>query len=205
MMKRFLQNCRKPEGFMGRFVARNMNKNHKRVSSWGLSHLNLNKNSHILDVGCGGGANIETMLKLCPGGKVYGIDYSIESVNVSKKRNAAYKASRCEIKQGSVSCLTYKEETFDVVTAFETVYFWPDLEVDFKEVYRVLKPGGLFFVCNEDSDPNTKWQEIIDGMRVYSKNELILFMKSAGFTVESADEKNNKWVCVTGRKTSADL
>ena len=195
-----LKNCRKPEGFMGRFVARSMNKNHARVSSWGLSHLNLNKNDTVLDIGCGGGANIESMLKLCPGGKVSGIDYSKESVAVSRKRNSAYKGSRCDIREGSVSCLPYKEKTFDVVTAFETVYFWPDIVVDFKEVYRVLKPGGIFFICNEDCDPDSKWQEIIEGMRVYSKNELISYLKDAGFNVESADEKNNKWVCVIARK-----
>ena len=33
--------------------------------------------------------------------------------------------------------------------AFETVYFWPELAQNFREVYRVLKPGGIFFICNE--------------------------------------------------------
>ena len=37
----------------------------------------------------------------------------------------------------------------DRVTAFETVYFWPELAQNFREVYRVLKPGGVFFICNE--------------------------------------------------------
>ena len=36
-----------------------------------------------------------------------------------------------------------------MVTAFETVYFWPELAQNFREVYRVLKPGGVFFICNE--------------------------------------------------------
>jgi ubiquinone/menaquinone biosynthesis C-methylase UbiE len=40
------------------------------------------------------------------------------------------------------SSLPFKDEKFDLATAFETIYFWPDLVNDFKEVNRVLKSGG---------------------------------------------------------------
>lgn len=33
--------------------------------------------------------------------------------------------------------------------AFETIYFWSDLETNFKEIYRVLRKGGQFLICNE--------------------------------------------------------
>ena len=42
----------------------------------------------VLDCGCGGGANIKTLLKLCPNGKVQGIDYSAVSVEKARKVNA---------------------------------------------------------------------------------------------------------------------
>ena len=52
------------------------------------------------------------------------------------------------MQQASVAELPFEAEQFDVVTAFETIYFWPELAQNFREVYRVLKPGGTFFICN---------------------------------------------------------
>lgn len=51
------------------------------------------------------------------------------------------------MQQASVAELPFEAEQFDVVTAFETVYFWPELAQNFREVYRVLKPGGIFCGC----------------------------------------------------------
>ena len=81
-----------------------------------------------------------------PQGKVQGIDYSAVSVEKARKVNAgAIAAGRCTVQQASVAELPFEAEQFDVVTAFETVYFWPELAQNFREVYRVLKPGrGLF-------------------------------------------------------------
>ena len=119
----------------------------------------------VLDCGCGGGANIKTLLKLCPSGKVQGIDYSAVSVEKARKVNAgAIAAGRCTVQQASVAELPFEAEQFAVVTAFETVYFWPELAQNFKEVYRVLKPGGTFFICNEANGETAK-DDKISGIR----------------------------------------
>ena len=43
--------------------------------------------------------------------------------------------------------MIFAGDWFDAVTAFETVYFWPDLPRCFREVFRVLRPGGTFCGC----------------------------------------------------------
>lgn len=58
--------------------------------------------------------------------------------------------------QGSVEHMNFTDASFDVVTAFETVYFWPGLPKCFQEVYRVLKPGGIFLICNESNGDTDK-------------------------------------------------
>ena len=164
----FFENTRKPVGFGGKIMVAMMNVGHSALAEWGLRFLKPAPDAMVLDCGCGGGANIKTLLKLCPKGKVQGIDYSAVSVEKARKVNAgAIAAGQCTVQQASVAELPFEAEQFDVVTAFETVYFWPELAQNFREVYRVLKPGGIFFICNEANGETTKddkWTQIINGI-----------------------------------------
>ena len=57
------------------------------------------------------------------------MDYSAVSVEKARKVNAGLplQKGRCTVRQGSVEHIIFAEDWFDAVTAFETVYFWPDL------------------------------------------------------------------------------
>ena len=160
-----LQNTRMPEGFFGRIILRGMNKGHASLSRWGLSQIEWKSDWTILDIGCGGGANLKRMADFCPQGKIYGIDISSESVKFARKEIKKLLNTRCFISQGNVMNLPYEKGTFDLITAFETVYFWGNLQKTFNEVHRVLKNGGLFLICCEASDPSDEtWTSRIDGM-----------------------------------------
>src|SRR6516225_7678745 len=105
-----------------------MNVRHSGVTDWGLKHLPLEKGSTILDIGCGGGRAIAKMAAVAGDGKVYGIDYSAASVAAARSANApGIEAGRVDIQQASVSHLSFPDGTFDVVTAVETHYYWPNL------------------------------------------------------------------------------
>jgi ubiquinone/menaquinone biosynthesis C-methylase UbiE len=177
-----------------------MNAGHAVISEWGLSHLEVPKDARVLDIGCGGGANIGRLLRMCPDGRVDGIDYSEESVAVSRRKNASALGERCGIRHGSVSALPYEDGAFDAVIAFETVYFWPDIGNDFREVRRVLRPGGVFLICNEACDPtDDTWTSRIDGMRVYSKDGLIQLLCESGFAIAGVYTHKNGWLCIAAR------
>ncbi len=97
---------------------------------------------------------------------------------------AAIAAGRCRVLEGSAAALPFEEGTFDLVTAFETVYFWPDIEGCFRGVRRCLKAGGRFAIVNEDDGEtgnNEKWEKLIDGMHTYTAAELRLHLANAGF------------------------
>ena len=134
---------------------------------------------------------------------VKGIDYSPVSVEKSKKVNeAAIAEGRCTVLQGSVADMIFADDWFDAVTAFETVYFWPDLPRCFREVYRVLKVGGTFLICNEssgDTDKDEKWTELIGGMTIYKDAELKAYLEQAGFHHVQIHKKKS-WLCITARK-----
>lgn len=197
MLNKFFQNTRKPQGTLGKMMLKGMNSGHAKMADWGFSHISFPDNSHILDVGCGGGANIARMLKEIPGGVVDGLDHSEESVDFSKKTNASQLGKRCEIRQGDVASLPYPDGSLDGVTAFETIYFWPDLDAAFKEVKRVLKPGGAFFICCESEDPtDTTWTDRIDGMTVYRGEDLKDRLMNIGFTNVELHRNEKGWVCL---------
>lgn len=166
-----------------------------------MAHLSPARDAHILDIGCGGGANLAHFLRMCPEGMVCGIDFSTVSVAHSLRKNAdAVAAGRCEVRLGNASAIPYGEDRFDVVTAFETLYFWPDLPQAFSEAYRVLKPGGLFLICNEATNPECRWTALIEGMQVYTEDTLRGLLAAAGFTDMDSDTGRRGNLCLRARK-----
>ena len=199
----FFENTRKPVGLGGKLMVAMMNLGLSPVARWGLRFLRLAPNAKVLDCGCGGGANINRLLKKYPYGVVKGIDYSPVSVEKARKLNrTAIQEGRCAVLQGSVADMIFADNWFNEVTAFETVYFWSDLPRCLREVRRVLKPGGTFLICNEsngDTDKDEKWTEIIGGMTIYKDIELKAYLEQAGFH-DVQIHKKKSWLCITARK-----
>jgi ubiquinone/menaquinone biosynthesis C-methylase UbiE len=191
------ENMRKPKGKLGNIQLKSMNKEHTPVSLWGLKHLDIQSDDVILDVGCGGGININRMAEKAK--KVYGVDYSIESVKLSREVNSEYiNQGKVEVLEGNAQSLPFDDESFDIVTAFETIYFWPDIEKCFGEVKRVLKPGGIFLIGMESNGSYNlvmKVSEKLIDMTVYNDEEVSEFLKNNDYseiTVYLRDAKNKQ-------------
>ena len=205
----FFDNMRKPQGKLGNIQLKSMNKEHTPVSLWGLKHLNIKSDDVILDVGCGGGINVKRMAECAK--KVYGIDYSIESVKLSKEVNEKLiDEGKVEILEGNVKDLPFEDNAFDIVTAFETVYFWPDIEKCFGEVKRVLKPGGIFLIGLETNGSDNFimkfWGHFID-MEMYDDDEITSLLQSNDFseiTVYLRDGKNKEIIRYKGSEEIID-
>ena len=200
----FFENTRKPVGLGGKIMVAMMNSGHGAMADWGFGHITIAEDACILDAGCGGGANIKKLLAQAPKGQVKGIDYSEVSVEKSRKVNSkTIKEGRCEVLQASVAELPFDENTFDLVTAFETIYFWPGLADCFREVYRVTKSGGTFFICNEsngETNKDDKWVEKIGGMTIYNAAQILTALNQAGFSDAKVSKNDKGWICVTARK-----
>lgn len=206
LYNKLINNVSNPQGFLGKIVVSLMNSGHTTVSLWGLDLLPQDKLFRsIIDIGCGGGANVKRLVELYPGSKTIGLDYSIESVNKSRKLNSSYiQDGRASIVQGNVSHLEFSDSTFDLACAFETVYFWPGPQMSFNEVYRVLKPGGIFLVVIEatgDDKSGQKWERKIKGMHAYTKLELQNILQKAGFkNIDCVEESGKTWLGIVCEK-----
>ena len=203
-IKTFFANTRKPQGFLGKIMLNGMNKGHANCADWGMEHIGDLAPSAILDCGCGGGRNIKVLLEKFPDAVAWGLDYSGISVEKTREVNkAAINEGRCNVVQGDVSALPFDENSFNLVTAFETVYFWPHIENCFRQVFRVLRPGGLFLIVNESDGTDAmgeKWEKMIDGMKLYKGEELADILKKAGFIDITVGQNVQKhWLVVAGK------
>jgi ubiquinone/menaquinone biosynthesis C-methylase UbiE len=79
-MRKLLDQCRKPTGWLGSLFLWIMNRGHSKRTEWGLQHISLGKRDTILDVGGGGGVTVRKLAAVAAEGKVYGIDHSEQSV-----------------------------------------------------------------------------------------------------------------------------
>jgi ubiquinone/menaquinone biosynthesis C-methylase UbiE len=190
-----------------------MNSSHSKLTDWGLGHISIENHRTILDVGCGGGRTVSKLAAIVRQGKVYGVDYSDLSVAATKRTNARWiDLGRVEIRQGSVSQLPFPDGMFDLVTAVETHYFWPDLPADMREVCRVLKAGGTFIIIAEVYKGATtaaaklleKYPELT-GMTLLSVNEHRELFTNAGYSdVQVFEERDKGWICGVGRRPIAN-
>jgi len=206
---RYVTQCRKPRGWLGRFVLWNMNSRHSRVTDWGLANAAIKKHFTILDVGCGGGRTLSKLVAAATEGKVYGVDYSEESVAASKRTNArSIEQGRVEVRLGSVSELPFADSRFDLITAVETHFWWPDLPRDLREVFRVLKPGGTFLIIAEVyKGANTAMAKLCEknapraGMTLLNPDEHREVLANAGFSeVQVRVNAEKGWISAIGRK-----
>ena len=205
LMKRFLNQTRKPVGFLGRLMINGMNAGHAKLSEWGMTHLTAIQPLRIAELGCGGGQNAAKLLARYPEAAVTAVDYSPLSVERTAARNRAMIAGgRCSVREADVSALTLEPGQYDLATAFETIYFWPGLETCFREVHRVLKPDGRFLIVNESDgrDGNSiRFEQIIDGMKLYTPETIRDALRRAGFsTVQMHRHPTRTWVAVLAGK-----
>jgi ubiquinone/menaquinone biosynthesis C-methylase UbiE len=209
IMTKLLNQWRKPTGCLGRLLAWVLNISHAKVNDWGLKHISIEKHYTILDVGCGGGMTVRKLAGIATEGKVYGIDFSEECVTVSRRTNKQLiKMGRVEIRQGSVSCLPFSDDMFDLVTAVDSHYYWPDLVADMQEVLRVLKPGGRLVIIGETykggryDGRDRKFVELVN-LAYHSVNELGELISRAGYSdVQMFEEYDRGWICGIGSKPS---
>ena len=192
----------RPSSLMGRLLLRSMNIGHGRLHQWGLKAAGIQLTDRVLDVGCGGGKAISRILEETRR-EVAGVDHSPEAVKTARSVNrAAISSGRLRIVESSVENLPFRDGFFDVVTAFETTYFWPELQAALTEIHRVLNRGGRLVIANEFADRASAgaWAGRLN-MRVPDSDALAGAAYEAGFLmVDVSVHPHNGWLRLVAAK-----
>lgn len=138
----------------------------------------------VLDVGCGFGSFVYSALSLNPR-TIYGIDVTAPDVQTASE---AIRDPRAHFKISSALDLPFDDGRFDTITSWEVLEHIPRNTEDkyFSEIFRVLKPGGSFYLSTPRNHPvscilDPAW--ILIGHRHYSEKQLREFATRAGFQV----------------------
>ena len=196
----FTDNFGNPKGILGRMMLVSMDKEHLPMAQWALNQIRVPANGRVADIGCGGGYNIRRMLEMSVNAKFIGLDISDESVKKAQKINRDEIGKRVKIIKGSAEKLPFKDYSIDLITAFETVFFWKKPEKAFAEIYRSLVKDGCFAVINNYGDPNVDWEKKVPCMTRYTAEQIAEMMKTAGFADISVSKKENLFLVVGYKK-----
>ncbi len=196
------EQCRRPTGELGRKVLGMMNSHHVPLWSEALARMPEHAGS-VLDIGCGGGGFLKRLRERYPEARLHGVDISEDSFGMTAETNAG--DERLELQIASVESLPFADGSFDVVTAMETNFFWPDAEQGLKEASRVLAPGGVLAVGSEvglggddEEDVLRKCEEY--GMVLLPDDEIIRILGDAGLDAEAF--RTEPGVVYIGKKRS---
>jgi len=172
-------------------------KNRDRTG-WAVTLLNVQPADRVLDIGCGPGVAVQQIASRAPQGFVAGVDVSDVMVQQASARNAvATRAGHVEVKQASVARLPFRDAHFDKALAVNSYRFWPAPAENLREVWRVLKPGGLFAVVEQPM--RAEGEANLPALH----DELRSRLTAAGFDdirIETAPLRPATCVCAFGRK-----
>jgi len=197
----------RPEGEDGKKVLNEMNQHHKDLSAWGMSLLPGDIHpEHSLDIGCGGGLVLRMTALKYPKCKCEGIDISQTSVDYTSKCNSfLIHSGRISVQTASVEDIPFPDGTFDLVTAVETYFFWPDLEKNIKHAASKLKAGGYMAIVTEQYLDDAHREELAHRCKEYHMNLIendVLrgYMESASLKTNVALNADRNWAAFIGRK-----
>lgn len=196
LLNRLIAQAKNPNGFVGSVMLSIMNTSHTQMNVWAWEKVRIREDSVMLDVGCGGGRTIQLLSVWNPQARIYGIDYSEQAVKDSIRANKADIAEgKVHIQQASVTDIPFSDHTFDMITAFQTHYFWPDMENSLKEIFRVLKVEGCLLITAE-------LYKINYHMKSYqTKEDMEQLLLKTGFSDVKIDENpTKKWIRIQGMK-----
>lgn len=173
--------CGNPRGTVGRIITWAMNQVNKVMYQGIIENMKPSEGMKILDIGFGNGY-LEKLIYRQAQCSIYGIDISEDMVNLASKNNkTGIEKGDVHFSVGDCCDLVFEDESFDVVTTMNTIYFWNDTIQGLQEIYRVLKNGGMFYNAVITKEGLDKMFYTKNGFKKFEKDEYTKMAKQVGF------------------------
>ena len=112
-----------------------------------LSGIPERFSGRLLEVPVETGILTMPVYRTLPEADITGLDYSADMMGQAREKADRLHLKHVTFQRGDVGALPYADSTFDVVLSLNGFHAFPDKEAAYREVFRVLKPGGTFCGC----------------------------------------------------------
>ena len=145
MFHSLIQQSKNPSGFLGKRMMKLWNRAYLPMFVWAIRHLDRTFYPAILDVGVGNGRSTIQLKETFPQSTITGIDISDVAIAQAKQ----IEITNINFERRDVRDTGFSDESFDLITAFQTHFHWQDLEASFMELRRILKSDGMLLLACE--------------------------------------------------------
>lgn len=203
-MDKRLYSC--PVGEDGIQIIEKMNEHHSDLMNWGLSLVPEISPFEILDIGCGGGMFLKKLSQKYKNSKLFGIDISDDCIRITKEINSELIENyRLTVMKQSVERLPFWDETFGLITAVETYFFWPDLKDNLREVCSKISKDGILLIISEqyphpDFVEKNKSVEEETGAKLVTNEEMVSILSDFGMKTDVYTIEDKNWVTFVSHK-----
>ena len=172
-----------PSGIVGRLAGHVMARLTAEANHLMVDLLDVQAEDLFLDSGCGSGVAVAAAAARAQRGHVAGVDISATMVRQARRRNrTGIRAGRVAIVQADTQYLPVADGRRTKVGSLNSIQFWTSPEQGFRELHRVLTPGGraALVVMARTTDPPLSGQGPGDSRPPWL-DETALVMTNAGF------------------------
>ncbi len=170
--------------------ATGMERRHKRLAERMLERLDLPPDSRVLDLGCGDGWTARLVARSLTAGAVFGLDVSMEMVSLARELSAELENTL--FAPGAAEEIPWAEDYFTHILSIESAYYWTDMNLSAKEIFRVTAYGGSFHILINyyEENPHSAGWDRETGLPLHrlSAEQWARLFRDAGFEEVVTDQ-----------------
>lgn len=134
---------KKPSGELGHEVAQKLNESNRKLYELAWQMADFKSIQQVLEIGFGNGKHMSHYFEKKPDLTVTGVDFSEEMCGEARQSHRELiKDEKLIIHCADASAIPVSDDTYDLIVGLNIVYFLDPPAPYFKEIKRVLKPGG---------------------------------------------------------------
>jgi len=160
----------------------------------------------LLDLACGPGIYTRPLARKLDQGRVVGLDLSRSMLQFARDRAKEQGLRNIVFVRGNAMALPFSDDEFDVVNCCGAIHLFPDVPRAFREVGRVLKPGGIFLSATLRRKPGRMGKGLaglrqrVAAIDSFQQDELDLHFRRAGLQDTQCHHDKRAWLIMTAVK-----